>query len=83
MTLEEIKQLAEESWEGCDGCTETDKYFWTKGYQAGYNKAKPLEISEHRFTEKDIRFAYMQGYNRGKDNNPNNMESYIEHINKK
>ena len=38
------------------------------------------EISEHRFTEKDIRFAYMQGYNRGVDGNSNHMESYIEHL---
>lgn len=41
------------------------------------------EISEHRFTEKDIRFAYMQGYNRGVDGNPNHMENYIEHLKKK
>lgn len=35
---------------------------------------------EALFTEKDIMFAYMQGYNRGKDGNPNHMESYIEFI---
>ena len=48
MNLEQLKQLAEEYWEGCDGCTEQDKYFWTKGYQAGYNRATPTEISDDR-----------------------------------
>ena len=39
-------EISDESWEGCDGCTEQDKYFWTKGYQAGYNRATPTEISD-------------------------------------
>ena len=26
------KEMAENSWEGCDGCTEDDKYFYIKGY---------------------------------------------------
>ena len=51
MNLEQLKQLAEESWEGCDGCTEQDKYFWTKGYQAGYNRATPKEISDIEIKE--------------------------------
>ena len=41
-------EISDESWEGCDGCTEQDKYFWTKGYQAGYNRATPKEISDDR-----------------------------------
>ena len=41
-------EISDESWEGCDGCTEQDKYFWTKGYQAGYNRATPTEISDDR-----------------------------------
>jgi hypothetical protein len=43
--LKKVYELAEESWEGCDGCDENDKYFFMKGFQAGYNRAKPDEIS--------------------------------------
>jgi hypothetical protein len=32
------------------------------------------------YTEEQLKLAYMQGYNRGKDGNPNHMESYIEFI---
>ena len=28
------REMAENSWEGCDGCTEDDKYFYIKGYMA-------------------------------------------------
>jgi hypothetical protein len=39
--LKKIYELAEEHWEGCDGCDENDKNFFIKGFQAGYNTAKP------------------------------------------
>ena len=32
--LSAYKEMAENSWEGCDGCTEDDKYFYIKGYVA-------------------------------------------------
>jgi hypothetical protein len=44
--LKKVYELAEESWEGCDGCDENDKNFFMKGFQAGYNRAKPDEISD-------------------------------------
>jgi hypothetical protein len=44
--LKAVYELAEQSWEGCDGCDENDKYFYMKGFQAGYNTAKPDEISD-------------------------------------
>ena len=44
--LKKVYELAEESWEGCDGCDENDKYFFMKGFQAGYNRAKPDELSD-------------------------------------
>jgi hypothetical protein len=47
-----VKKLAEESWEGCDGCDENDKYFFMKGFQTGYNRAKPDELS-HELRYKD------------------------------
>jgi hypothetical protein len=46
MTLQELTQLAEESWEGCDGCDENDKYFFINGFRVGYNRAKPDVISD-------------------------------------
>ena len=36
VTIEEIKELARERWEGCDGCDENDKYFFMNGFIAGY-----------------------------------------------
>lgn len=32
MTQEELKKIAEESWEECDGCTETDKQMYVNGF---------------------------------------------------
>jgi len=42
-----------------------------------FDKAIAMEkdIQEH-----DIRFAYMAGFNRGLDNNPNHLEEYIKYI---
>ena len=37
--------MAENSWEGCDGCTEDDKYFYIKGYMAAMN-GKEINNSE-------------------------------------
>jgi len=37
MTQEELKKIAEESWEGCDGCTETDKQMYINGFIKGFN----------------------------------------------
>jgi len=31
----ELQGMAEQAWEGCDGCTEQDKDIWVKGYMAG------------------------------------------------
>ena len=45
----EGKQLAKESWEGCDGCTEQDEAMYKNGYVKGYNAGiadLPKEISD-------------------------------------
>lgn len=39
MSVEKLKEIAEEAWEGCDGCTEEDKHFWTNGFASGYARA--------------------------------------------
>jgi hypothetical protein len=49
--LKKVYELAEESWEGCDGCDENDKYFFIKGFQTGYNRAKPDELSDEEIRE--------------------------------
>jgi hypothetical protein len=33
--VSELQGMAEQAWEGCDGCTEQDKDIWVKGYMAG------------------------------------------------
>jgi len=49
-----LKRLANDSWEGCHGCDESDKNFWINGFIHGYKTAK----SKGCFTEEDIRKAY-------------------------
>ena len=47
--MDSVKQIAEESWEGCDGCTEQDEIMYKNGYVKGYNAAiaeLPKEISD-------------------------------------
>ena len=39
-----------------------------------------LPQQETLYTEEQVKLAYMQGYNRGKDGNPNHMESYIKFL---
>lgn len=36
ITIEEIRRQAEESWEGCHHCDETDKQMWINGFIRGY-----------------------------------------------
>jgi len=43
MTLQELKQVAEQCWEGCHGCTEQDKAFWVNGFVAGVLKFTDIE----------------------------------------
>lgn len=40
MTLDEIKKLAERTWEGCHGCDEYDKQMWINGFTIGYLNAR-------------------------------------------
>jgi hypothetical protein len=35
MSIEELKNKAEEAWVGCDGCIQDDKAMWINGYLAG------------------------------------------------
>ena len=35
MSIEELKNKAEQSWVDCDGCIQDDKQMWISGYLAG------------------------------------------------
>ena len=50
-TLSKVVKLSEEEWVECDGCNDNDRYFWTRGYQIGYNRATPIEISDEEIEE--------------------------------
>jgi hypothetical protein len=46
---EASKMVSDNSWEGCDGCTEQDEVMYKNGYAKGYNAAiadLPKEISD-------------------------------------
>ncbi len=58
---EEIKQLAEDYWEGCDGCDANDKYFFVKGFEGAYRQLQ--EDMAEKYTEQDmIKFAFDNYY---------------------
>lgn len=41
MTLQEVRELAEKTWEGCHHCDENDKQMWINGFINGYLMSKP------------------------------------------
>ena len=43
-----VRKLVEQSWEGCDGCTEQDKMMYKNGYMKGYNTAKETLYTEEQ-----------------------------------
>jgi uncharacterized protein YukE len=47
-------KMSNESWEGCDGCTEQDEIMYKNGYVKGYNAAiseLPKEISDEEIVK--------------------------------
>jgi hypothetical protein len=49
------QEISDESWEGCDGCTEQDEIMYKNGYAKGYNAAIaefPKEISDEEIEKK-------------------------------
>ena len=51
-TPKEIEQLANDYWEGCDGCDANDKYFFIKGFGSAYRQLQ--EDMDKKYTEDDI-----------------------------
>jgi hypothetical protein len=55
---EEIEQLANDYWEGCDNCEENDKYFFIKGFGCAYRQMQQ-DMANKKYTEQDmIKFAF-------------------------
>ena len=50
---EQIEQLAEHYWEGCDGCDENDKYFFVKGFGCAYRQLKE-DMADKKYTQEDV-----------------------------
>ena len=46
-----LRELAEDLWEGCDGCDDNDKEFWISGFTSGYNFCK--STGDYIKTKKD------------------------------
>ena len=55
LTLEQIKILADEMWEGCHGCDDMDKYMWTGGFVAGAISMLGTPLSEIEAEMKEIK----------------------------
>ena len=52
--MKEVYDLAMESWEGCDGCTEDDKHFFINGFMRGYNMGKPDKLNSKQIQDENI-----------------------------
>ena len=81
--LKKIYEMAEQSWEGCDGCDENDKYFFMKGFQACYYKTKPDEISDEDIREGAEKWVFETNGHKWSNNNDeagDNYGSFMEGI---
>ena len=59
--MESVKQLADKSWEGCDGCTDAEEAIYKNGYLHGYNAAVaelPKELSDEEIMEYATKNAF-------------------------
>jgi hypothetical protein len=70
--LEEYSKWQEENSKSL-----SDKW---KEYQDWLNEHPEDKLVEKTYTEEQLKLAYVQGYNRGVDGNPNHMEEYITHL---
>jgi hypothetical protein len=53
MSTNQLRQLAENAWEGCHHCDENDKHFWINGYMIGYLNARVDIIDERIETSRN------------------------------
>lgn len=77
---EEIEQLAEHYWEGCDGCDANDKYFFVKGFGCAYRQLKE-DMADKKYTDDDLKKAFYYGGKSAIDEY-GTFENYINLLNK-
>ena len=53
MSTNQLRQLAENAWEGCHHCDENDRQFWMNGFMIGYLNAQVRNIEERIETQKN------------------------------
>jgi hypothetical protein len=61
-------EISDESWEGCDGCTEQDEVMYKNGYVKGYNAAiadLPKEISDEEIEKASEITPFYYGFIEG------------------
>jgi hypothetical protein len=63
--LKKIYELAEQTWEGCDGCDENDKNFWMNGFQTGYNMKSAEQLPIELTYEERVRWFVNNYYETG------------------
>lgn len=49
-----IEKLADDAYEGCDGCTEFEKKVWKEGFIRGYQAAE-VELNQNKDEDKNKR----------------------------
>ena len=78
MTTEQIRALAEKSWEGCHGCNDDDRNFWINGFMIGYLNARIDRLDENiQITRDKITTILINGNNCEYSGLPS-VESYEE-----
>jgi hypothetical protein len=78
---EEIEQLANDYWEGCDGCDANDKYFFIKGFVCAYIQLQE-GIGDKKYTEKDMLKCWNYLMAAMTSKNPVFFKDYINSLNK-
>jgi len=74
----DVENLARQSWEGCDGCTEAEETFYLNGYVRGYNAAIADSYTEEQVKEpiKEM-IKFIDDIN---DNDRSEFDYYYDHI---
>lgn len=80
---EEIEQLANDYWEGCDGCDANDKYFFIKGFVCAYIQLQE-GIGDKKYTEDDVihlmfNASHWDTFKEGEVGYDMSLSEYIQH----
>jgi len=80
---EEIEQLANDYWEGCDGCDANDKYFFIKGFVCAYIQLQE-DMGDKKYTEDDVihlmfNASHWDTFKEGEVGYDMSLSEYIQH----